>query len=82
MKLPWDDWEVANWEVSKVAQKFVMANCYDPKIAILTSKENSQTANESVEKVAKIEFDILPEAFINHRLQVFALEKTIIPNFF
>ena len=33
MKLPWDDWEVANSEVSQVAEKFVMANCYDPKIA-------------------------------------------------
>lgn len=34
MKLPWDDWEVADSEVIKVAEKFVMANCYDPKIAM------------------------------------------------
>ncbi|MGB6298303.1 MAG: hypothetical protein WBF90_19245 [Rivularia sp. (in: cyanobacteria)] len=33
MRLPWDDWEVVDSEVSKVAEKFVMANCYDPKIA-------------------------------------------------
>lgn len=34
MKLPWDDWEVIDSEVIKVAEKFVMANCYDPKIAM------------------------------------------------
>ena len=33
MRLPWDDWEVVDSEVSQVAEKFVMANCYDPKIA-------------------------------------------------
>lgn len=34
MRLPWDKWEVEDSEVSKVAEKFVMANCYDPKIAM------------------------------------------------
>lgn len=33
MRLPWDTWEVVDSEVSEVAEKFVMANCYDPKIA-------------------------------------------------
>lgn len=33
MKLPWDNWEVADSEVREVAEKFVMANCYDQKIA-------------------------------------------------
>ena len=33
MKLPWDNWEVADSEVRKVAEKFVMANCYDQKVA-------------------------------------------------
>jgi putative transposase len=33
MRLPWDDWEVADSEVRQVAEKFVMANCYDPRIA-------------------------------------------------
>ena len=34
MRLPWDTWEVEDSEASKVAEKFVMANCYDPKIAM------------------------------------------------
>ena len=34
MRLPWDDWKVVDSEVSKVAEKFVIANCYDPKIAM------------------------------------------------
>ena len=33
MRLPWDDWEVASLEVREVAEQFVTANCYDPKIA-------------------------------------------------
>ena len=34
MSLPfWDDWEASNEEIGEVAEKFVMANCYDPKIA-------------------------------------------------
>lgn len=33
MRLPWDDWEVVDSEVSKVGEKFVIANCYDPKVA-------------------------------------------------
>jgi hypothetical protein len=35
MKLPWDDWEVAEEEVIKVAEKFVIANCYDPNSKFL-----------------------------------------------
>ncbi|MUG96466.1 transposase [Scytonema sp. UIC 10036] len=33
MRLPWDDWEPFTTEVQAVAEKFVMANCYDPKVA-------------------------------------------------
>ena len=33
MSLPWDDWEANNSEIQDVAEKFVMANCYDPGIA-------------------------------------------------
>ncbi len=33
MSLPWDDWEASNKEIREVAEKFVMANCYDPKVA-------------------------------------------------
>ncbi len=33
MRLPWDDWEVADSEVREVGEQFVTANCYDPKIA-------------------------------------------------
>nr|MDJ0576009.1 transposase [Xenococcaceae cyanobacterium MO_234.B1] len=33
MSLPWDDWEGNNSKIQEVAEKFVMANCYDPGIA-------------------------------------------------
>ena len=33
MRLPWDEWEATNSEIREVAEKFVMANCYDPKVA-------------------------------------------------
>jgi putative transposase len=33
MRLPWDEWEPLTTEVQAVAEKFVMANCYDPKVA-------------------------------------------------
>jgi hypothetical protein len=29
----WDEWEKPDEEIRKVAEKFVMANCYDPKVA-------------------------------------------------
>ncbi|MGB7440134.1 MAG: transposase [Coleofasciculaceae cyanobacterium] len=34
MKLPWDTWEAADSEIREVAEKFVLANCYDPKVAM------------------------------------------------
>ncbi len=33
MKLPWDTWEADNPEITAVAEKFVMANCYNPQVA-------------------------------------------------
>jgi putative transposase len=27
MKLPWDNWEIIDSDISKVAEKFVKANC-------------------------------------------------------
>ncbi len=33
LKLPWDEWEANNTEIREIAEKFVVANCYDPKIA-------------------------------------------------
>jgi putative transposase len=32
-RLPWDEWEATDSEIRDVAEKFVMANCYDPKVA-------------------------------------------------
>ena len=29
----WDEWEKPDEEIRKVAEKFVIANCYDPKVA-------------------------------------------------
>ena len=34
MRLPWDDWKASNGEIREVAEKFVLANCYDPKVAM------------------------------------------------
>ena len=34
MRLPWDTWEVVDSEVTEIAEKFVMANCYESKIAM------------------------------------------------
>ncbi len=28
-----DDWEATSGEIREVAEKFVIANCYDPKVA-------------------------------------------------
>ncbi len=33
MRLPWDEWEAMNHQVKAVAEKFVLANCYNPKVA-------------------------------------------------
>ncbi len=34
MSLPfWDDWEATSGDIREVAEKFVIANCYDPKVA-------------------------------------------------
>ncbi|WP_414542851.1 MULTISPECIES: hypothetical protein [Nostocaceae] len=30
MNLPWNTWEATDPEIQKVADKFVMANCYQP----------------------------------------------------
>jgi putative transposase len=31
----WEEWETPDEEIRKVAEKFVLANCYDPKVASL-----------------------------------------------
>ena len=31
MNLPWNNWEATDPEIQEVADKFVMANCYDPQ---------------------------------------------------
>ena len=41
-RLPWAQWEATNPEVQEVAEKFVMANCYDPKIAMQFFNDVSQ----------------------------------------
>ncbi len=35
----WDEWEVSAAEIRKVAKKFVMANCFDPKFASMQFDE-------------------------------------------
>jgi putative transposase len=36
----WDEWDKPDEEIRKVAEKFVMANCYDPKVACQKFSEN------------------------------------------
>lgn len=31
MRLPWDNWEVNNEEIEKIAEQFILANCYNPQ---------------------------------------------------
>jgi putative transposase len=31
----WEEWEIPAEDIRRVAEKFVLANCYDPKIACL-----------------------------------------------
>ena len=33
MRLPIDDWEATSSEIREVAEKFVIANCYNPQVA-------------------------------------------------
>ncbi len=41
-RLPWAQWEPTNPEVQEAAEKFVMANCYDAKIAMQFFNDVSQ----------------------------------------
>ena len=36
----WDEWDKPDEDIRKVAEKFVMANCYDPKVACQKFSEN------------------------------------------
>jgi len=42
MRLLWDDWEEASDEVKVVAEKFVLANCYNPQFASIVLQENQE----------------------------------------
>ena len=33
LRLPWADWEAENPEIPEVAEKLILANCYNPQIA-------------------------------------------------
>ena len=48
----WDEWEKPDEEIRKVAEKFVMANCYDRKAACqkfsVTMKGRLVTGNETL----------------------------------
>ncbi len=53
MKLPWDEWEVKNEEIEKVASKFILANCYNLPFAsnvLQTSNEDGQMKQCQVSK--------------------------------
>lgn len=42
MKLPWDEWEATNPEIARVAERFVFANCYNPKFASIVLQKNDK----------------------------------------
>ncbi len=33
MSLPWNEWEATSSEIREVAERFVIANCYNPQVA-------------------------------------------------
>ncbi|WP_052315769.1 hypothetical protein [Oscillatoria acuminata] len=35
MSLPWDRWDAMAAEIDAIASQFVLANCYDPRVASL-----------------------------------------------
>lgn len=44
MRLSWNDWEVKNEEIEKVAEKLIFANCYNPQFVggiVLQNSTNS-----------------------------------------
>ncbi|NEO86919.1 MAG: hypothetical protein F6J87_22070 [Spirulina sp. SIO3F2] len=51
MKLPWDEREVINPEVAATAEKFILANCYNPKTAGARLRRECNT--EFIETVVK-----------------------------
>ncbi len=55
MRLPWDDWEVDNPEIQEVAEKFVMANCYNQQAAcsMLHRDEPQRTTGTTVPGIGK-----------------------------
>lgn len=32
MRLPWDEWQATHPDIERVAERFVLANCYDPRL--------------------------------------------------
>jgi putative transposase len=44
MRLPWDEWEATNEEIVKVSEKFVFANCYDPRFASIVLHKSDRQA--------------------------------------
>jgi putative transposase len=45
----WDEWNEPIEEIREVAEKFILANCFDPKIA--SQQFNKTTDKEPEEKV-------------------------------
>jgi putative transposase len=48
-KLPWAEWEACDPEIVEVAEKFVLANCYDPKVAMQWFEDAGVPGMEIVE---------------------------------
>lgn len=40
MSLPWDTWDAGDAEIEAVAREFVLANCYNPEVAVLWFAED------------------------------------------
>jgi putative transposase len=45
MRLPWVEWEFEDSPVREVAEQFVVANCYEPKIAMRLFDESARYRN-------------------------------------
>jgi putative transposase len=47
MSLPWGEWDAENPEILAIAEKFILANCYNPQIAGQILQKTTRIAPQS-----------------------------------
>jgi hypothetical protein len=78
MKLPWNIQPVESTEVSGVAKRFVMANCYDPSVAMQMYDAKTVAVNAHVRQSYTIISQTNPRVYASGLLnpQIPATELT------